>query len=205
MRKLIYLCALILLFGGVGGAAIIEVPEAVAWMSPAISGGGVPVGESCTVDNDSQQYAFETTSDTARTADATLFEGGIWAVGTTYDITGISLHCQWIDSSSGTVTLHLYEYDTVGDAPTGDEVGSITVDTNTLPASHTEHFFEFASAITLTADTDYCFYFVAAGGGKISLTYEYSPITANRELRYDEGWAEGTDGNRGLGVYGCAP
>lgn len=66
MRKLIYLCALLLLL--FSGVAIIEVPEAVAWMHGGITGGGVPSnGTSCTQlitqpnanDND---YAFSTTA-----------------------------------------------------------------------------------------------------------------------------------------------
>jgi len=51
MKRLIYLFTGLLLLAGVcGSAAIIEVPEAVAWMSPAITGGGVPVaaaGDDC--------------------------------------------------------------------------------------------------------------------------------------------------------------
>lgn len=164
-------------------------------------------GETCTVDNDSQQFAFSPDASTTTGITDSALRGEMFVLSASTTFTGVSFFIGDNSSDTGTITANLYAYDTGANEPTGSVLASSSVLNSNLPDTTTEFFFEFSSTYSASSG-DYCVYLQGSGGGAATIGRQESGAVANAfEIVSSNGgtsWTEQSGRDlQGDGMYGC--
>lgn len=194
---------------------LILVLAILALASPVFAGFGTTIIDGsfgsaapaeCTTSTDSVQVAFATSANSSAEVSGTSYRGQFFTLAAATTITGVSLTVIDGNTDTGSVTCHLFAYDTSGDAPTGSSLASVTVNASDISGTSTEHFFAFSSAYSATAG-DYCIYFIANDSAKMSISRTNTGVAGTAAILSSNSgstWAEQAYDYLGEGVYGCS-